>query len=374
MKHLNLLEKKIIMQKPDSMHNYFGWPTVARLQDGRLAAVASGFRFDHVCPFGKTVISYSYDEGKTWTELMPVIDTILDDRDGGILAYGENGVIVTSFNNRLSYQKQSAGTREGTNYDYMRAYLAHASKFPELEEAAFGSTFKMSRDGGKTFGPLLRSPVTAPHGPIALADGRVIYIGNVFERSPSLLESWELKEDGSMEKLGTVPPIEGGSLPSEEPHAIELSDGRILLIIRTEHQPEHPTWQNAYELFTVYQSISEDGGRTFSVPEPLCLVTDDDPEFDACNLGAPPHLFRHSSGALLLATATRLRPLGIHILISRDEGESWEACVLTHDVPDTADLGYPATCELSDGSLYTVWYQHPTLGEPAVIYGAHWTL
>ena len=43
------------------------------------------------------------------------------------------------------------------------------------------------------------------------------------------------------------------------------------------------------------------------------------------------------------------------------------------DVPDTADLGYPATTELADGSLYTVWYQHSALGEPAIIYGAHWT-
>jgi len=32
---------------------YHGWPTVARLQDGRLAVVGSGKRTSHVDPFGR---------------------------------------------------------------------------------------------------------------------------------------------------------------------------------------------------------------------------------------------------------------------------------------------------------------------------------
>ena len=59
---------KIIMRNPNSHHNYFGWPTVARLQNGKIAVVASGFRRRHVCPFGKTVISFSEDGGITWSE------------------------------------------------------------------------------------------------------------------------------------------------------------------------------------------------------------------------------------------------------------------------------------------------------------------
>lgn len=46
------------------------------------------FRLRHVCPFGKGIICYSYDEGKTWTKPAVVIDTPLDDRDCGIVAYG----------------------------------------------------------------------------------------------------------------------------------------------------------------------------------------------------------------------------------------------------------------------------------------------
>jgi len=45
------------MQKPDSHYNDFCCPTAARLQNGRIAVVASGFRMNHLCPFGKPVIS-----------------------------------------------------------------------------------------------------------------------------------------------------------------------------------------------------------------------------------------------------------------------------------------------------------------------------
>ena len=81
---------QIIMSNPQSKHNYFAWPTAARLKDGKIAVAASGFRLRHVCPFGKTVASYSVNDGESYTAPEPVIDTVLDDRDGGILAFGEN--------------------------------------------------------------------------------------------------------------------------------------------------------------------------------------------------------------------------------------------------------------------------------------------
>ena len=99
MKIQKIGEPKIIISNPDSYHNYFAWPTVSRLQNGKIAVVASGFRLAHVCPFGKAVISYSENEGESSTVPAPIIDTPLDDRDAGILAFGESNVIVTSFNN-----------------------------------------------------------------------------------------------------------------------------------------------------------------------------------------------------------------------------------------------------------------------------------
>ena len=57
-------EKKIIMSAPNQKNNYFAWPSVKRLQDGRIAVGASGFRLRHICPFGKAVMITSKDEGE----------------------------------------------------------------------------------------------------------------------------------------------------------------------------------------------------------------------------------------------------------------------------------------------------------------------
>ena len=49
MKKVSVHEMKTIIQNPNSKFNYFAWPSLARLHDGTLAAVCSGFRIGHVC-------------------------------------------------------------------------------------------------------------------------------------------------------------------------------------------------------------------------------------------------------------------------------------------------------------------------------------
>ena len=34
---------KTIMSNPDGAHQYFGWPTITRLRNGRIAVGASGY-------------------------------------------------------------------------------------------------------------------------------------------------------------------------------------------------------------------------------------------------------------------------------------------------------------------------------------------
>lgn len=163
---------KTVMCNEGSRHNYFGWPTVCRLQNGKIASVASGFRLDHVCPFGKAVIAYSEDEGETFTAPAPVIDTVLDDRDGGV-----------------------------------------------------------------TFGPLHISPVTSPHGPMALSDGRVVWVGRLYDTKSLSAEeaeivAYEMTETGEMRRIGEIARIPG--LCSCEPHMAEAADGTLITHIRVQ--------------------------------------------------------------------------------------------------------------------------------------------
>lgn len=359
MKIIQMGEPQIIMQNPDSHHNYFGWPTVARLQNGKIAVTASGYRLRHVCPFGKMVIAYSEDEGKTYTRPAPVIDTVLDDRDGGVVPFGENGVIVTSFNNLTDFQRQYAESA------YDRGYLDSVTK--EEESKDLGVTFRISQDCGVTFGPIYKSPVTSPHGPVVLQDGSLLWVGRVFspadaqQKGVDCIQAHRIHLDGTTEYVGQIEniDIDGREPLSCEPHAIVLEDGRILVHIRVQMldfitQPDG--------IFTVYQAESTDNGRTWSKPIPILPPKG----------GSPAHLFRHSSGMLISTYGYRLAPYGVKAMFSRDGGETWDTgydIYVNHVGPD---LGYPSTVELSDGSLLTVFYAHPEEDGPAVILQQRW--
>ena len=176
-------DAKIIISNPDNMHNYFGWPTVARLPDGVLATVCSGYRLRHVDPFGKCVISYSRNNGRSWSRPAILIDTPYDDRDGGIAVLPDGKVIVTSFvcrpqnqKNILDYYEKNVVGEDKVNA-YVKSYL-DLVETPQMLKKYFGSTFVLSEDGGYTFGNIQHSPVTNPHGPLALPDGGLLFIGN----------------------------------------------------------------------------------------------------------------------------------------------------------------------------------------------------
>ncbi len=363
MKIKKIGEPEIIMSNPMSKHNYFGWPSVARLKNGKIAVVASGYRLSHICPFGKTVISYSEDEGKSYTIPAPVIDTPLDDRDGGIATFGESGVIVTSFNNTVAFQREKKEHYVGRGHDaYRTAYLDTVT--PEEEERYLGILFRISHDHGVTFGELHKSETTSPHGPLELSDGSLLWVGRTY-RSPEIdpvidrIEAHKVYPDGSMEFVGAIENIEDGEVPplSCEPHAILLKDGRILTHIRVQKKGED-------RMFTLYQSISADGGKTWSKPRAI---------LDRLG-GAPAHLYRHSSGLLISAYGYRERPYGIKVMFSRDEGETWE---VGHDLYVTEasdDIGYPATVELKDGTLLTVFYARLKEDGPAMIMQQKWSI
>jgi len=361
---MNIVERpKTIIDNPDSIFGYFAWPSVARLDDGTLAAVCSGFRLRHICPFGKAVISYSRDDGKTWTRPAVVIDTPLDDRDSGICVDGKR-VIVTSFNNTPENQRAwlDGNIKKGDRSPSLKLMEAYFGLYPEnVCEKYLGSTYKISRDGGYTFGEIKKSPVTSPHGPFVANDGRVIWVGRVFvsdqEKNASDIALAEMDENENFVIKALIAPSvdKFGVGFSCEPHAIELPDGRIIVAIRVQRFDEHP-------LFTVYICESSDGGKTFT--EPRMLI-------DRL-AGSPPHLLLHSSGALVMSYACRNGNMGVRAIISRDGGRTFgEEIKLTENAPSN-DLGYPSTVERRDGTLLTVWYERES--DVAVIKQIVWEI
>ena len=65
--------------------------------------------------------------------------------------------------------------------------------------------------------------------------------------------------------------------------------------------------------------------------------------------------------------------IDLRVRMSRDNGKTWDYGYDVYVNGIDGDLGYPSTVELSDGSLLTVFYAHPSKEEPAIIMQQKWS-
>ena len=351
-------ERGIVNRSPNTHFRYHGWPSVAIDEEGTLYAVDSGFRVSHVCPFGKTCLYRSRDGGRTWSIPMIVNDTYLDDRDAGIVSLGGRRLLVTWFCHpaKAYLNEYAAGIR--SLGPAASGLLDEFEKIPQ-EYGAGGSFVRISEDGGDTWGEVVKVPVSAPHGPNVLSDGSLLYLGKAMytdELTPGVLAAYRSADGGhTWEKLSELE-IPEGTHPYNfhEPHVVELPSGRLLGMIRAQGgEVAHG--------FTMYETFSDDGGYTWSAMTSLGVS------------GSPPHLLVHSTGAVVCTFGRREEPFGERALVSYDGGATWaDEYVLHETVP--GDLGYPATVELPDHSLLTVYYQRVE-GDPFTsILWTRWSL
>lgn len=327
----------VVCTRPGSECGYFGWPSAAILGDGRVAVGCSGLRRHHVDPFGKTVLCVGTPKDG-FGECIVGHDSPLDDRDAGVVALGGNSLLVTWFTLDTRIFRDDLMKYSPAEFEVMDAAMR---AFPEDAKKYVGSWTMRSDDGGATFTSPARCPVSSPHGPVVMRDGRLIYLGKLFpegmDRPFGIVSCAESRDGLHWDVLGEVPlPENVTNGQFHEPHVIELNDGALLCLIRY-HYPNGG--------LGIYKSVSRDGGRTWSTPEDMDIH------------GSPPHLLRHSSGAIVLTYGWRHTPYGQRARISRDDGATWsDEIILRDDGPD-GDLGYPCSVELPSGDILTVYYQ-----------------
>lgn len=91
--------------------------------------------------------------------------------------------------------------------------------------------------------------------------------------------------------------------------------------------------------------------------------------------GYPPHLQLLDNGWLLVVYGVRHKPYGARACISRDGGKTWD---IEHEITLSpamnGDLGYPASVQLDDGSILTLYYQMDKPGEKTCLMSTHWRL
>jgi len=364
---------KVISSAAD---RYCGWPTVASTGENGLVAVFSGGRDGHVCPWGRVKLVRSEDGGESWGASADVPGTVLDDRDAGILKLANDDWLVFWFSSVFFYETPAQRKRHP---DYAR----HFEKLPlSLVRDDLGSFAMLSSDKGKTWKGRVRVPVSTPHGPIQLRDGRLLVAGNQdssvrghlkadLEENGLGAKDWrtvriaESRDNGlSWQEIGLISDQgapKGGELC--EPCLVEATDGTLYCYIRN---------------MNLLCSKSADGGRTWS-------------EVRRLNINAwesPAHVIRLQNGKTLLTTARRVgwsikkEKAGglksvVYALVGDANGtpESFEAAreVPIYDPGPDSDMGYATTAQTSDGSLVTVCYAHHH-GAAAVVVAAKWDL
>jgi hypothetical protein len=355
-----IISSDTVCQEPG---RYIGWPTITKTRDGELLVVFSGDRDAHICPWGITQMIRSHDNGKTWSAPVTINNTPLDDRDAGIIQT-KSGALVVSWFTSIVFANPAAIKWQNLPQEVTDAWQRHMAKVgPETRAAYLGNWTRRSTDGGKTWEKPVKEIVSAPHGPIQLADGRLLFVGlGAFEPTPALGVE-ESRDDGqSWQHLADIPIAEEDQREpdwrrhmQDEPHVVETRDGKLVVLIRAEPKDHSQCF--------LRQSESSDGGKTWAVTHKTPMY------------GYPPHLIRLRNGWLLVVYGVRREPYGERACLSKDGGQTWDiAHEITLRTAPNADLGYPSSVQLDDGSILTVYYQVPQIGEKTSLLSTHWKL
>jgi len=299
---------------------------MAPLKDGRLLLGWTEFYAGSGADHGpaRLVGRVSEDGGRTWGEKY-----VLVENDGGCNVMEVNSMRLRGGALAVFYCQKNT------------------------EETDCRVMMRISADEGRTFGPAKQlSPAGKYTG---LTNGRCIRLAS----GRILLEAWEggdsyccLSDDeGETWRDSRRGKPEGG--PCFEPACVELKDGRVLMLMRT-------------GLGSQFKSISDDGGETWSKPQPTALA----------GSASPVSISRIPTTGDLLAiwnhdvnrTVTR-NPLTA--AISRDEGETWERFRNLEDRPDDR-WAYPAVTWVGDRALITYFNYTGGLSLQLKIVPASW--
>ncbi len=321
---------------------------IVQLQDGRLLTIYTLGRPSKDAalsgPEPPAYIRYSDDLGRSWSK-------------------EEIAFSFAAGRGRMFLYRQSVGPyllldRKGNLQLLSIRYYRNPKRGDPTIVALSELLHNKSADGGRTWTEPKRIDVGHHWFPciesmIELSDGRLLTAGNYAtdnylpERgeyeyriivifSDDQGETWKLGPDDIRISIGP-----GRGHPGAiEPVLVELQDGRVWMIFRSQYG-------------VLYQTFSSDGGNSW---EPSSPTT-----FQAAN--APAGILRLADGRLMLSwndwdnyPGGRVLGAGrqyLHVAISSDDGKTWSPSKLiagpsTPD-PGNANMRYPFLCQISDG-------------------------
>ena len=87
----------------------------------------------------------------------------------------------------------------------------------------------------------------------------------------------------------------------------------------------------------------------------------------------PPHLLLLKDGRLLVVYGRRKDPNSERACLSSDGGVTWGPELTLCDAVNS-DLGYPASVQLDDDSILTVYYQDQGSEKETCLWSTHWRI
>jgi len=308
-------------------NRHLAFPDAYQISDGTIGVVYREGQH-HVDLSGRIMLCRGRVEGPDiqFSEPQVVCDTDLDDRDPSVVELSDGCLLMNFFrldpSTRTQRLAMTVSRDQGMTWSEPWDLLT--PQFPD--------------------GPCTSDAVVElPHGELVMAvygelnDGRA---GSYLIRSRDQGRTWNHPSPLAVEPA----PI------FEEPAITLLPDGRLLSLLRSDH----------VGMGYIFQTVSTDFGYTWTRPTQLNLW------------GYPADLLCLSHGHILATYGYRQLPTGIRYCLADQNGlwSIWNEKILRCDGDDGGELGYPASVELANGQVLTVYYYTDHHGGQPIIAGS----
>lgn len=296
---------------------HLAFPSIARLETGEWVCVYRAAS-SHISDDGVIMGLRSMHPGSRWTDPDTLISGRLDSRDPSVCEISDGTVLMNFFKSRLDSggrSKTPMGVFVSRSYDGGQTWFTPRMVVLESYDWAACSAKILERKDG-----VLLLPIYARKGD---------------HRSDVLVV--ESRDGGeSWTRFNLVARDTTDRIDFQEPALAQLADGRIVCMMRTAGADGF-----------LYRSVSGDGGKTWSSPEPTSLQ------------GQAPALLVTESGVLICAYRD-FSPHGTSAAISFDGGTTFEMeSVLSLSLHDR---GYPEMIPADDEDVFCVYYDAPQTG------------
>lgn len=301
----------------DDVRMFQGIPGLERSPNGRLWAVwyGGGVTEDR---YNYVMLVTSGDDGRTWSDLKMVIDP---DGDGPVRAFDPCLWLDPTGRLWLFWAQRAHG---------LPYLFALTTDNPDDEDAAWSAPRRICE------GIMMCKPTVT-------RDGAWLLPTAIWRREGScrVVASTDQGNTWALRGAATIP--DPKQRDCDEPMIVERRDGSLWMWVRTR--------------YGIGQSISTDGGRTWSDVAPS-------------KVAHPPARFfvrRLASGNLLLVKhgpiAKRIGRSHLTAYISTDDGETWQGGLL---LDERSGVSYPDGFQKEDGRIYII-YDYDRLGAKEIL-------